>query len=226
MKPDLFIGIFAAAGIHALVVFGHQLLPASAAPSSAAKEEVPIIALKPLPQLEPEPPDQDDLVPPPPDSPDTPPPEIAPPMQADVPAPIVNTAFTQTLQPPPPPNLGGPSTAITIPKSSFTHTNANLKNIFDLNQLDKKPTPTFAPKPNYPYEMRRARVSGEVIVGFMLDSEGNVVNPYIVRSTNSGFDNEALRTVQRWKFSPGKVKGKNVATRSVHLPLTFTLPKE
>jgi protein TonB len=146
-------------------------------------------------------------------------------MQTDVPAPVVNTAFQQTIQPPPPPNLGGPTTVVTIPKG-FASKGVDLKNVFDLSQLDQKPSPTFDPKPNYPYEMRRSRVSGRVTVGFMIDAEGSPVNPYIVHSTNSGFDTEALRTVQRTKFRPGRKGGKAVITRKVVRDIVFTLPVE
>jgi protein TonB len=224
MRLDLFIGILLAAGIHVFVAFADQIFPAPTNTFAPVAEETPTIALNPLPQIEPEPPEQDDTAPPPEEAPDVAPPEIAPPMQTDVPAPVVNTAFQQTIQPPPPPNLGGPSTVIAIPKGNFSGKAVDLRNVFDLNQLDQKPSPTFDPKPNYPYEMRRSRISGRVTVGFMIDSEGNPVNPYIVSSSNSGFDSEALRTVHRTKFRPGRKGGKAVTTRKVVRDIIFSLP--
>jgi protein TonB len=70
--------------------------------------------------------------------------------------------------------------------------------------------------------MRRSGLKGDVIVGFIVDSEGNVRDPYIVRSSNPGFDQAAIDAVLKWKFRPGKKGGANVATR-VNQPLTFSL---
>lgn len=224
MHLDQIIGVATAILVHAGVLFSGHLLPASAPEKkTAASDEPPTIALRPLPVLEPEPPEVEDLVQPL-DAQEAPPADLAPPMQADVPAPVITSTFTQALQPPPPKaDLAGAAAAITIPKGNFGQGFAKLSNLIDIKDLDQKPRPRFSPAPTYPYEMRRARISGDVLVGFIVDSEGNVVNPYIIRSSNTGFDSEALRTVQRWKFQPGKKNGKAVNTRNVQLPLRFNL---
>ncbi len=224
MNRDQLIGILIALLIHAGFVFGHHLIPDGTGKKNAAVEDVPTIAVTPMPILEPEPPDPSEVdtlaEAEPTDLSDLAP----PPMQADTPAVVASTAFQQKLQPPPPPNLGGPTGAITIPKGNFSAAaGTGLKGLFDLAALDQKPAPRFIAKPTYPYEMRRARINGEVVVGFIIDSEGNVLNPYIISSTNPAFEAEALRAIGRWKFRPGKKNGVNVSTRNVQVPLAFNL---
>lgn len=228
MRPDLIFAIFLAAAIHVLGAFAHRLLPASAPDAASDAGPAPTIALAPLPQIEPEPPTPEELNTVPPDAPaDTPPPpDLLPAMQPDLPTPALDTNFQQTIQPPPPPQLGTTATLVTLPRGNFNPAAVAPKDIFDLNQLDQKPAPTFDPKPNYPYEMRRSRISGRVTVGFMIDATGTPLTPYIVRSSNPGFEDEALRTILRSKFRPGKKGGKAVITRKVIRDIVFTFPAE
>ncbi len=224
MHRDQFLGIFIALLIHAGFAFGHYLIPDGSGRKSADAEDVPTIAVTPMPILEPEPPDPSEAdalaEAEPADLSDLAP----PPMQADTPAVVAPSAFQQKLQPPPPPNLGGPAGAITIPKGNFgAAAGTGLKGLFDLAALDQKPVPRFIAKPTYPYEMRRARINGEVVIGLIVDAEGNVINPYIISSTNPAFEAEALRAILRWKFRPGKKGGVSVSTRNVQVPLVFNL---
>ncbi|MDR1816738.1 MAG: TonB family protein [Puniceicoccales bacterium] len=221
MRIQLLIGIILAAAIHAGIAFADKLFP-PAAPPPPSVAETPTIAIK-IPPLEPEQPD--DV--PPPDAAAEPAPDladIAPPMQQDTPAPVLTpTAFLQKLQPPPP-NLGNPTAAITIPKGNFNAAGGkNIAAMFDLSALDQKPTPRFKVPPVYPYEMRRARISGTVVVGFIVDSDGNVQNPYIISSTNPAFEAESLRAIAKWRFKPGRKNGRDVNTRNVQQPFNFSL---
>ncbi|MDR3229297.1 MAG: TonB family protein [Puniceicoccales bacterium] len=222
---DIFAGVLVAALAHGGAVFSEQLFPslfaATAAPA-ATDDDIPTIALKAVTPPEPEPPDADDTVVPL-ETTEAPPAELAPPMQADTPAPVINPPFEQKLQPPPP-TAGIATAAIAIPRGNFAAAGVALKNVFDINSLDQKPVPTFRATPVYPYEMRRSRINGRVLVGFIVDSDGNVRDTHIISSTNSGFDAEAIRAVARWKFRPGKKGGKAVHTRNVQVPFNFTIP--
>ncbi|WP_043582562.1 energy transducer TonB [Geminisphaera colitermitum] len=227
MKRDLLLGILAAVLLHAGLAFSDRLIPTRAtASATTTDDDIPTIALVPLPQLEPEPPSPEEIATLA-DNADTPDlSDIAPPMQADTPAAIASiTVFVQKLQPPPP-SLGKPTGIISIPKGNFgaaTGTGNGLQGLFDLAALDQKPVPRFLAKPSYPFEMRRSGVNGEVLVSFIVDAEGNVRAPFVVRSTNPAFEPEALRAVARWKFRPGKKSGVNVSTRNVQIPFVFNL---
>jgi protein TonB len=147
-------------------------------------------------------------------------------MQADTPAPTAST-FSQPIQPPPPPGIAqssGPIIPVGRPGPGVgTGIGNGFKNLFDLASLDQPPVPRVQVKPLYPYEMSRAGINGRVVVGFIVDSEGSVRNPYVISSTHREFEPEALRAVVRWKFKPGRKNGANVSTSNVHLPFDFTI---
>lgn len=75
-----------------------------------------------------------------------------------------------------------------------------------------------APRPEYPYEARRQRITGTGIVAMTIDPvSGNVSSVSMSKSTGSPFlDNAALTGFRRWRFKPGTVS-------SVTCPVTFTL---
>jgi protein TonB len=153
--------------------------------------------------------------------------DLAPPMQTDMPSAVIDSPFVQQIQAPPPPGLNRPSGSIVIPTNTrpAVASGKGLGNIFDLAQLDNKPEARVRIKPVYPFEMRRSGLKGEVVVGFIVDSTGEVRDPYVVRSSNPGFEEAAIQAVLKWKFKPGKKGGVAVNTR-VAQPLSFSLNAE
>ena len=79
-------------------------------------------------------------------------------------------------------------------------------------------------KPNYTAEAMRAKVQGAVMVEAIVREDGSVGQVRIVRSLDRtfGLDEEALKAVKKWRFSPGKRQDRNVAV-IVEIELTFTL---
>jgi TonB family protein len=75
-----------------------------------------------------------------------------------------------------------------------------------------------APRPEYPYEARRQKVTGDGIVAMTVDPvTGSVTSASMSRTTGSPFlDNAAIAGFKRWRFKPGTVS-------SVTCPVTFTL---
>ncbi len=62
------------------------------------------------------------------------------------------------------------------------------------------------PAPNYPAESRRKGQSGTVIVEFTIDANGRVISAHAKTPTPWPLlNNEAVRTVRRWKYPPGSV---------------------
>ncbi len=82
--------------------------------------------------------------------------------------------------------------------------------------------PELQSKINYPEIAKRAGVEGRVIVQFVVDEQGNVRDPFVVRGIGAGCDEEALRAVRTAKFKPGKQRGKAVKVQMT-LPITFRL---
>ena len=74
----------------------------------------------------------------------------------------------------------------------------------------------------YPQMAKQARVEGKVIVGFIVDREGNVVDPAILRSVHPLLDEAALDAVRELRFRPGRQRDRPVAVR-MSLPIVFRL---
>jgi protein TonB len=79
-------------------------------------------------------------------------------------------------------------------------------------------------KPMYTPEAMHARVQGLVALQAIVLPDGSVGPAKIMRSldTTFGLDQEALRTVRRWRFLPGTRGGKPVAVL-VEIEMMFTL---
>lgn len=78
----------------------------------------------------------------------------------------------------------------------------------------------------YPEQAWVNGVQGRVIVSFVIEKDGRVTNPKVVRGVSPELDAEALRVVGAMpKWTPGKNNG--VAVRSRYdLPITFKMPPE
>jgi len=94
--------------------------------------------------------------------------------------------------------------------------------VYNLSQLDQIPVARYEAKPVYPSALKQAGVTGEAIVGFIVDSAGNVSNASAVKSTHAEFAAAAVEAVAKWKFSPGQKGGKAVNTRML-VPIMFAL---
>jgi len=69
-------------------------------------------------------------------------------------------------------------------------------------------------EPVYPYSMRRAGLAGDVLVAFVVDTKGDVQNPFVLSSNNPWFERPALDAILKWKFVPGSVNGQVVNVRA------------
>lgn len=91
--------------------------------------------------------------------------------------------------------------------------------------VDQSPVPVSRPPPEYPAALRQAGITGEALVEFIVDRDGRVRAPRIVRSSHPGFEKAALAAVQSWTFRPGLKHGRPVNVR-MQQPLTFDLAPE
>jgi TonB family protein len=75
-----------------------------------------------------------------------------------------------------------------------------------------------APRPEYPYEARRQKITGSGRAVMSVDpGSGSVTDVRMSTSTGSAFlDNAAIAGFRRWRFKPGSVS-------TVTCPVTFTL---
>ncbi len=77
-------------------------------------------------------------------------------------------------------------------------------------------------KIKYPEIAKKAGVEGRVFVQFVVNTDGTVVDPVVVRGIGAGCDEEAVRAVATAKFKPGRQRGKPVPVK-MSLPITFKL---
>lgn len=68
-------------------------------------------------------------------------------------------------------------------------------------------------KIEYPTLARQAGIEGKVTVQFIVNENGDVENPQVVRGIGGGADEEALRVVKEAKFEPGVQRGRKVRVR-------------
>ena len=96
------------------------------------------------------------------------------------------------------------------PPSVIGGTTASLRSV--------KATVAYAPRPVYPYEARRQRVTGSGVALLTVDQTlGTVTDALMVQSCGNAFlDNSTLDALRRWRFKPGGVT-------QVEVPITYTL---
>jgi len=68
-----------------------------------------------------------------------------------------------------------------------------------------------APDPQYTEAARKAKLSGNVIVGLVVDSSGEPQNVRVVRGLGNELDGKAVEAVQQYKFKPATKDGEPVS---------------
>lgn len=75
----------------------------------------------------------------------------------------------------------------------------------------------------YPASAQDAGIQGRVVVQFVVNKDGSIVEPKVVRNVDPALDKEAIRVVSAMpKWTPGKQRGKTVRVRYT-LPVMFRL---
>lgn len=155
---------------------------------------------------------------------------------------------TQTKQeekPPPPPQ---PQVPVEVPNDEIIE-DQNINLSADMNMDEKLEMPEEPPqeeeeedffmavenmpelkgglaalqkKINYPEMARKAGIEGKVIIQFIVNEQGKVEDPRVIRGIGGGCDEEALRVVKQAEFQPGRQRGEPVRVQ-YSLPITFRL---
>lgn len=78
----------------------------------------------------------------------------------------------------------------------------------------------------YPQLALENNISGKVYVTFVVEEDGSITNPKVLRDIGGGCGQEALRVVKMMpKWKPGKQQGKVVRVQ-FNLPVKFVLPED
>lgn len=75
----------------------------------------------------------------------------------------------------------------------------------------------------YPKEIGETCAQGRVIISFIIEKDGSITEPTVVKSIHPALDKEALRVVRSMpKWTPGSQNGVRVRVKYV-IPVTFRL---
>ena len=138
-------------------------------------------------------PPQPDKPPPPPPKLETPPPPFIPPPEVNIQMPMQMAPTITAVAPTPPPK---PAPMVPTPPREPTRTAA----VVNAASCDK---------PDYPPAARRANETGTVLLNFLIDVDGKVIDSKIERSSGSRRLDEAARAgLELCNFRPATVDGK------------------
>jgi len=139
-----------------------------------------------------------------------------PPDEITAPSPIPNPTELpmfhdhQSTPPPVRQRIDKPTPAITTPRQGGRPSAVSLSSA--------RVIALSAPRPEYPYEARRSRITGSGVAAISVDvASGGVSDVVMEASTGSPvLDNAAVTAFRRWRFKPGTVS-------RLRTPITFTL---
>ena len=66
--------------------------------------------------------------------------------------------------------------------------------------------------PRVPFDERGAPVEGQVVVFYIVTSEGRAIKPVVVRSTDERLNQRVIEAMTDWAFDPAQVRGKFAST--------------
>jgi protein TonB len=92
---------------------------------------------------------------------------------------------------------------------------------YDADAVDVRPTVVRKVLPVYPPQARRLHLAGRVTLRILIDADGAPRSFAVHQASPAGvFEEAALEAARQFRFTPGRIDGKGVAT-IVLLPFTF-----
>jgi protein TonB len=62
--------------------------------------------------------------------------------------------------------------------------------------------PTYQPAPDYDDKARKKKIEGVVTLSTIVTTEGRTADIKVVKSLTPGLDQQAIKSVSRWRFDP------------------------
>ena len=135
-------------------------------------------------------------------------------------------------------NASGQSTPIKLIQSEQKETDSYAtldKSIYNMATVERQPFYYGGPEAmnkwiaehiRYPEDAIESKTEGKVIVEFIVDENGDVIDPQIIKGLTLELNKEAVRVVREMPdWRPGKVNGETVKTYYT-IPITFRLPNK
>jgi protein TonB len=144
----------------------------------------------------------------------TPPPEVEEPEPTEMPPEPTEVPEFIEEKPTPKPKTDKPKPIAPIARPAPQ----GLPKAGPMSMSSAKAVAVSAPRPEYPYEARRSKLTGSGVCVMTVDvSSGAVTSADMSTSTGSPIlDNAATSAFRRWRFKPGTVS-------KVRTPITFTM---
>jgi len=81
---------------------------------------------------------------------------------------------------------------------------------------------SYAKQPTFPRKALRMGTEGYVIVEFDVDTDGAVLDPYVVEAVPQGtFERAAIKAIRKWVYEAPTHQGQSVKVNNVKVKLTF-----
>ena len=85
-------------------------------------------------------------------------------------------------------------------------------------------TRVFYSPPTYPRNAIRLGREGYVLIEFDVDTDGAVLDPYVIESQPTGvFERAAIKAVRKWLYTPPSYNGVSVKVNDVRARVSFAL---
>ena len=82
----------------------------------------------------------------------------------------------------------------------------------------------FNPGANYPRKALRKGQEGYVVIEFDIDTDGAVLDPYVIESEPAGvFERAAIKAVRKWLYQAPTYNGVSVKVNNVQVKVKFNL---
>jgi TonB family protein len=99
-----------------------------------------------------------------------------------------------------------------------------MGHVYELREGITAPVPILAPTPHYTDAARLAKIQGVVRLQCVVRADGGCGDATVLRSLDTvyGLDDEAVRTMRRWRFKPALLQRKTVQVR-IRVDMKFAL---
>lgn len=94
--------------------------------------------------------------------------------------------------------------------------------VYESSQVDVPPKPRSQPRPSYPGELKRKQIEGEVLLLVIVEPDGHVKDPVVLKATEVRFAKSATAAVLKWRYKPALAGGSKVSCR-IQIPIVFEL---
>ncbi|NIM50206.1 MAG: TonB family protein [Gemmatimonadales bacterium] len=100
----------------------------------------------------------------------------------------------------------------------------DLARIFEHGVVDEVPERISCPVPAYPRMMQQANIEGQVLLQFVVETDGHVLEEHIetLSSSHRAFEGPAKEMISKCLFRPGRVRTSPVRVL-VQMPIIFDL---